>query len=985
MYSELKNIELPIIRILENLGWEYVPSSKMDTMRGSNYNHFADSVLKESIVRLNSSKGITGSDADAIINKLKRLDDNEEFHYWIKGKRTHKPSPDCKAVSINLIDLENPLNNSFTVTNQFTCAVTNPVNTNEKHIRPDIVLLVNGLPLTVIECKILSTEGSDYTEGIKQINRYIELSPALFKANVFNISTDGSMFKYGATGAPNRYFFEWKYDCGDLPVMADDEIFQQFLTDNPGLYNPYIDSQLFSLLNKHSYIDFITNFVIYETDQAVTIKKIARFQQYRAVNKIVDRVLSGEMKSGLIWHTQGSGKSLTMLFAAWKLRIQDKLKNPTVLIVVDRVDLDDQISGTFTAAKLPNTTRATSIKDLRKKLKLETREVIITTVFKFTDMEDILVERDNVILLIDEAHRTQEGENAAEMKRSLPNAFFFGFTGTPIDKRDLNTHRNFGIMPDGKIERYMDLYSIKMAIDDKATVPVHYQLRNRKWHLHTKDIDKIVDEEYQQLDDETLDTLKQKASSYYTFMMKPERLRSIAEDIVEHFNGHISPNGFKAQVVCYTRTACVLMKEYLDNMIGAEHSEVVFSAGLNDDAKLRKYHKTKEQVKKAIDNFKEADHSLKIILVQSMLLTGFDAPVEQVMYLDRPLKDHNLLQALARTNRPYDNKKCGMIIDYCGILKNLSTALHFDESEIDQCLIDFDKLKEELPLHIDYFKRLFTGVELSNLSQCLKHIEDKKLDAQIKKAYKDIQLTYEVLGSDPFILDYRDDYRWATQIILARTQQTQQKKPDVTDYLAHTRKIIQEKIDLTAINKAAPVFVIDDNYLRKLDGSELTKEERELTLEHRLRSVLRIKIGELPIYKTLQERLDEIIKKKNEESEDMEQYLRDLTTDLNEAMKQEKASGISKGERAVSQLLDKQIAGKETLKLATDEIHKLVLRHTSDFKQWQLQGSVRAKIKKDIFLYLAELANSTEDYEITSKDDFDCLINELMKYIDMHY
>ena len=513
MSSELHSVEIPLINTLKKLGWTYLSAAENSSLRDSSVDEvLLKPLVIDALLKLNAHKGLKSEHCEMLYNRINRVDNNEEFHAWLKGEKSFKPNQESKAISIDLINRENPEENHFAVTNQYVCAITKPEDA-QKYIRPDVVLFVNGIPISVLECKFLGTEGSTYAEGIKQLDRYQRTTPNLFIPNVFNISTDGHKLKYGATKSPPKYYMEWKHDCGTPNDIKDSSEFKAYAEENKRKFNPYIDVQVFGLLNKVNFIDLITNFIVFETRDNLTVKKIARYQQFRAVNKIVERVVKGEMKTGLIWHTQGSGKSLTMLFTAWKLRTLAALNNPTILIVVDRVDLDAQITETFGAVKLPNTTRASSIDGLRKKLKEDRREVIISTIFKFDEMADVLVQRENVIILIDEAHRTQEGTNAAEMRRALPNAFFFGFTGTPIDKSDKNTHRNFGLKPDGKVERYMDLYNIKAAIDDGATVPVHYQLRNRKWHIDADQMDELIDAEYDHLSPEEMDVLKEQGSS----------------------------------------------------------------------------------------------------------------------------------------------------------------------------------------------------------------------------------------------------------------------------------------------------------------------------------------------------------------------------------------------------------------------------------------------------------------------------------------
>lgn len=980
MYSELKQVELPLVKTLQKLGWEYIKSSELEILRDSFDNPFIPPFLKEAIIRLNAHKGVTESHADAIINKLKRVESNEEFSKWLKNEKSFKLSQSEKAVTITLIDTKNLKNNQYTVTNQFVQSITHGVIENEKNIKPDIILFVNGIPTSAIECKVVSTEGSNWLEGVKQIERYQKHSPRLFVPNCLNVSTDGHIFKYGATGSPSKFYFEWKHDNG-LPADFDDSQSEFRVLDTGKEYNPYIDNAIYGLFNLQTYIDVINNFIVFETEDNVTIKKISRYQQYRATNKIVERVLSGDMKTGLIWHTQGSGKSLTMLFIAWKLRKHPALKNPTVLIVVDRKDLDTQISGTFISSKLPNTTRANSIKDLKKKLIGDSREVIISTVFKFNEMKNILVDRDNVFVLIDEAHRSQEGLNAIEMRNVLKNAYFFGFTGTPIDRSDHNTHRNFGMRADKKIERYLDLYNIKQAIEDGATVPVHYQLRNSKWHLDGVNIDKIIEKEYSSLDDETLDELKQMAGSYATFMMNPERLESIAKDISEHFKNHVEPNGYKAQVVCFTRRACVKIKSHLDKFIGPNVSDIIFTGAHNDDDELRKYHYSPDKKKEIIRNFKNPEHPLRILLVQSMLLTGFDAPVEQVMYLDRPLKDHTLLQAIARTNRPYREKQSGIIIDYCGVLKHLDKALNFNENEIESCLIDFNELKKRLPDLIEEFKDIFHGVDISNLWHCLKHIEKHKLESKVKEAHKRIQVTYETIAPDPYVLDYQKDYKWATEIIVALRQLEENQKPNISDYLANTRKIINEHVDIGKINQTAPIFVVDDNYLRRIDELPGDREQRESLIEKRLRAILTVRLGNLPVYKSLMERLDAIIEQKEQEEKDILELLTKLTGDVNEAIKQEEASGFSKGEMAIRQLVKERVLYAKPEELGSRIKHKV---SENTFPGWQKQPSVHSTIKRDIILELAKYSKENPDVAL-NPDDYSKFGKEAMKYIEKHF
>jgi len=462
--------------------------------------------------------------------------------------------------------------------------------------------------------------------------------------------------------------------------------------------------------------------------------------------------------------------------------------------------------------------------------------------------------------------------------------------------------------------------------------------------------------------------------------MNPKRLMQISIDIAEHYTRHIEPNGFKAQVVCFTRKACVIVKKHLDEMIDSEKSDIIYTGALNDNDEMRKYHYTEEEKKEKIRNYKNPEHPLKLLIVQSMLLTGFDAPVEQAMYLDRPLRDHTLLQAIARTNRPYNAKKCGMILDYCGILKNLRNALNFDESEIEKCLIDFDELKKTLPELIHKFKEIFQGVDISNLWKCLRHIDKNNLEYKVKKTFKELQITYETIAPDPYVLQYQKDYKWTAEIMVALNQFQKNRKPDISTYLVNTRQLIQQHIDLSNINKTTPVFVVDDNYLRRIDELPGDNEQKEILIEKRLRSILRVRINNLPVYKTLMERLDEIIKSKEEATQEILELLKELTGDINKAIKEE-ALGKSKGEMAINQLVKEKFEYKKPEEL-TEKIKKVVSERI--FPGWQIQPSVSADIKREIILEIAKYAKEHPEIKM-DPDDYSSFSREAMKYVERHF
>jgi type I restriction enzyme R subunit len=399
-------------------------------------------------------------------------------------------------------------------------------------------------------------------------------------------------------------------------------------------------------------------------------------------------VIEGKVNRGLIWHFQGSGKSLLMVFAAQKLRSMPALNNPTVLIVVDRTDLDTQITATFNATEIANIVTTDNREELRKLLKEDSRKIIITMIHKFGEADGVLNDRKNIIVLVDEAHRTQEGNLGRKMRNALPNAFLFGFTGTPINRRDRNTFYAFGAEEDEN--GYLSRYSFQQSIKDEATLPLHFEPRLLEAHVDREQIDLEISELTKDMDDADKQELSKRTAQMANFIKAPERIEKIVYDIVNHYSDKVEPNRFKAQIVCYDREACVLYKKALDKVIAPEASKVVMTV---TEDEYKPYKLDKDEEEKVLDNFRDPTSNLKFLIVTNKLLAGFDAPILQTMYLDKPLKDHNLLQGICRTNRPFKEKSHGLIVDYFGVFDDVARALDFDEKSVKKVISNIGQLK----------------------------------------------------------------------------------------------------------------------------------------------------------------------------------------------------------------------------------------------------------------------------------------------------
>ena len=556
------------------------------------------------------------------------------------------------------------------------------------------MLLVNGIPLVVIEAKTPVRSSQSWLDGALQVHDDYERNvPELFVPNVFSVATEGKEFRYGSIGLPVELWGPWR-------IEAD--------ARTPALQQ--IEKAVASMLRPHVVLDLLANFTAYATDKKKRrIKIIARYQQYEGANKIVERVVAGHPKKGLIWHFQGSGKSLLMLFAARKLRLHPALKNPTVIIVVDRIDLDTQISSTFYAADMPNLVKADTRAELQRLLAQDVRKIIITTIFKFGEADGVLNDRGNIIAMVDEAHRTQEGDLGRKMREALPNAFLFGLTGTPINRADRNTFYAFGADEDER--GYMSRYGFEESIRDGATMPLHFEPRLLELHIDKEAIDQAFKELTGGLSDLDRDQLAKTAAKMAVLVKAPERIQTICADIARHFQEKVAPNGFGAQVVTFDRESCVLYKQALDEYLPPEASDIVMSVNSGED-EYAPYRRDRDAEEKLLDRFRDPADPLKILIVTSKLLTGFDAPILQAMYLDKPLRDHTLLQAICRTNRPYGEAKThGLIVDYLGVFDDVAQALQFDEEGITRVVANISELVGKLPEAVQKCLAYFPGVD----------------------------------------------------------------------------------------------------------------------------------------------------------------------------------------------------------------------------------------------------------------------------------
>ncbi|QKK08988.1 MAG: HsdR family type I site-specific deoxyribonuclease [Planctomycetota bacterium] len=849
-FNESNTVEAFIRDRLKSIGWEFIDHNSLPRQP---QDVLVEEHLRDALVRLNPTIAERPERADEVLYRLRAaimtvrdtglVKANEEFAAWLFGERSMPFGENGEHVTIRLIDFDDPnpgpgKPNRFVVTQQFTFRA------GKTEKRPDLVLLVNGMPLVIIEAKTSVRSSESWLDGALQIHDDYEKNvPELFVPNVFSVASEGKEYRYGSVAMPVEYWGPWRMDDDDTLRSMEQ-----------------VERAVTSMLRPNVVLDLLSSFTAYATHKGKRrIKLIARYQQVEGVNKIVDRVVAGKTRKGLIWHFQGSGKSLLMLFAARKLRLHPALKNPTVLVVVDRIDLDSQISGTFYAADMANLVRAENRADLQELLAKDVRKVIITTIHKFAEADGVLNDRDNIIVMVDEAHRTQEGDLGRKMRDALPKAFLFGLTGTPINRADKNTFYAFGAAEDDG--GYMSRYGFEDSVRDGATKTLHFEPRLVELHVDQESIEKAFKELTAGLTDEDRDKLGKTAAKMAVLVKSPERVRAICADIAHHFQTKVAPNDFGAQVVTFDRESCALYKRELDQHLAPEVSDVVISVNSGED-QYAPYHRDRDATEKLLDRFRDPKDPLKILIVTSKLLTGFDAPILQTMYLDKPLRDHTLLQAICRTNRPYGAEKShGLIVDYLGIFDDVAQALQFDEQGVRKVVSNIAELIGLLPGAMQKCLAYFAGVDrklegyegLIAAQECLPNNDARDAFAADCST---LSRLWEAVSPDPVLTPFEKDYRWLIQVYESLKPSTGTGRLLWHRLGAKTIELIHENVHVDAVRDDLDTLVLDAELLEAvLSSSNPDGKAKEISIK--LGGRLR-KHGGNPKYKALAERLEDL-------------------------------------------------------------------------------------------------------------------------------
>ena len=919
-FSEASVVQKPIVDLLVKGGWTHVPAHELGRVQAS---VIIKDRARAAIERLNPPLAGRPDRIDEVLRQLRMTvidgDDlglvraNQAFLGWLRGRKTVQLTDPVRDIPVTLIDFAYPSNNEFLVSEEVVYG------TPGDSARFDIVLWVNGFPLVVGETKTPFDAKKTWVLGAQDIREHYEVErQPFFVPNLLSFATEGKEFRYGPVHAPLDRWERW----GSTETSATLDGWER------------VKLSVELLLKPSTVLTIIRDFVLYETivvNAAPRLVKILpRYFQFEAVEAIARRANEPGARRGLIYHTQGSGKTLAMSYAAAKLIRDSRLKNPTIIAIADRVQLVRQTFDQFHAAGMPRLTEATSAAHLRELLHTDERGIIFTTVHKFAGAGH-LNDRENIIVLVDEAHRTQEGTLGQQMRASLPNASFFAFTGTPIADLTRNTFTLFG--DDRDPGKALNTYDSDRSIADGTTVPMRVSARMVNFHIDQQGLDEAFEElaAEEALDDAEKEFVASKLSRVSTLIANPERIRAVCEDIVEHFYAKIDPLGMKAQIVVYNRAMCAAYHAELTELLAEraprtvpeeatrDHLEggvpdqaaVVMSVAAKDEPGFAAHELNDTQEQNLLNRFRNSADPLKFLIVTSKLGTGFNAPIEGVLYLDKPLKLHTLFQTITRTNRPWSHpvtgqpKTYGLIVDYIGLGDGFARAMKPADPDAAQAQVDDDALLDEFTAALDSLLDRFVGIDrlaedFASLEAAIERVPPGASRDRFGDDFAYVEGIWEALAPDARLEPRKVDYRWMAKVYAAITPSDGDNALLWARLGAKTLALVHEHISGVQVrNPLFDVVIADELTVRRLieEGLLDEKDAKKFiakTAEQIMDSIaerIRKRLERHPqaVFKALAERLEALRQAQLAKAEDSIEFLREIFTVARDLKVAEKA------------------------------------------------------------------------------------------------
>ncbi len=944
--NERAAVQNTLIKYASEIGWDYVKPDEALRLRGGKTGLLFKEVFVEQMQELNS-EFVNSQMIEDLAKQLERLpsriEGNLQAWEYLKGLKTVFVKKEKRERNVKLID-ERIEKNVFQVTDEFSY-------TNGKHTnRYDVVFLVNGVPVLFVETKAVAKflgksvdRESIAAEALDQIRRYHRETPEAMTLFQLYTATNIIQFLYAATWSLSaKSVFNWK---AETKAKNYEELVKEFF-------------------NRERLVKTLFYFIMFTKEDDELKKIVLRPHQMRAVNKLVERAVDKEKNRALVWHTQGSGKTYTMIVAAQKILENPVFENPTVIMLVDRNELETQMFGNLSSVGFEHVEVANSKKHLRELLQNDSRGLIVSMIHKFEGMPADANIRKNVFVLVDEAHRTTGGDLGNYLMGALPNATYLGFTGTPIDK----THYGKGTFvvfgKDDPPKGYLDKYGIAESIEDGATVKLHYTLAPNE--LRPKK--EVLEKEFLNLaeaegisDIEVLNKVLEKAVTLKNMMKNKQRVKKVAGFVADHFKNNVEPMGYKAFLVAVDRQACAMYKKELDKLLPREYSEVVFSPAQNDSAELARLHLSAEKEKRIRKAFRKPDKQPKILIVTEKLLTGFDAPILYCMYLDKPMRDHVLLQAIARVNRPYEDedgrkKPSGFVLDFVGIFDKLEKALAFDSGDVTDVVKDINVLKKRFIELIkrakaDYLKLIKGKSRDKAVEAVLEHFKDEDERQEFYRFFKELSDIYEILSPDAFLRPYIDDFDTLARMYRILKEAFEPGISVDREFARKTAALVREHTHSGKIKASLDVYEINEKTLKKLESKDESDTEKVFNLLRSIGLNVERNRGANPFLVSIGEKAELIsllYKQRQKDTEETLEELKGLVEEINEAKGEMKNRNMTPEVFSVYWLLKNEEVA------APEEKANSMKRAFEHFPHWRTSEEHERQLKQEILKVLTK-------------------------------
>jgi len=954
--SEAKSVQFPMVKHASVVGWEQLTPEEAERMRRGRANMLFPEVLEDKLQEFNP--WLTEDQARAIVERIEALpatiEGNREVLRWLRGERQWNDENEQRQRPVQVVDYAFPDQNALNVTWEWK--IEPPA--RAKGNRADVMFVVNGIPVTIVEHKNPKDRDA-LTKAVTQLRRYEKETPELVAQAQLHNETHLIDYWYGVTWNVNRRMLvKWKH--------TSDESYRDAVQ---------------AFFEPRDLLRTLREWVLFYIEDGEARKSVLREHQRGAVDAVVERCADSTRNRGLIWHTQGSGKTFTLLTAAQLILSQkDRFKNATVILVVDRTELEgqlkewvDRLLGEMQANDIP-VRRANSRDDLQDIFDSDFRGLVVSMIHKFEAIRMDSSDRDNIFVFIDEAHRSVAADLGSYLMAAVPNSTIIGFTGTPVGGTAGGGSGSFQIFGSQDEKGYLHKYSIIESIDDETTLPLKYRLAPSSMSMEPEDLDEqfyalASDEDVTDIDE--LNKVLQRAVGLRTFLGADSRVKQVAGFVANHFTENVDPLGYKAFLVAVDRETCAKYKRALDELLPPEWSEVVYSKNANDIVDRPDVHELQlsdDREKGVRRQFKKADQQPKILIVTDKLLTGYDAPILYAMYLDKPMRDHVLLQALARVNRPYVDsegvqKKVGLIVDFVGILKELHKALRFDSADVEGALEDLDVLLADLLQKIDAASTEYLQVESGQGAdeQLESLVYGKFLAEEERKKffddYRDIEALWEISSPSAELRDHIATYK-RLSVLYAAVRNAYSEATSFTADLEHkTKRLIEENAAQEGLGRFTKVATFDVQTLESLGKDDGPPEEKVYNLLRGLRKEMQDNPAAAVVLQSIKEKADRVIENLEERKINglaALDELKALADEKDQLRELAESSGLSDRAFGIFAVLSKETA-LQGLKVDIQRLAVDIELAVDQYPHWRENTDEERRLRSGLYRPLLEL------------------------------